>query len=329
MIYKQTFQWIGKKGALLAPMAGVTDAAFRQVAQENGALLCFTEMVNVKGLLYGNSKSLDIARVFPEEGKVGIQLFGREPEDFARAIALLEDIEGEHIAAFDINMGCPAPKIVNNGEGAALMKEPVLAVRILRSAKETSSLPVTVKFRKGFDRDSVNCVEFAQMAEEAGVDALTMHGRLREDYYAGAADWDAIAAVKRAVGIPVIANGDVFSPEDAGNMLVHTGADGVMVGRGALGNPFIFRQVADFLASGKYAQVHSVQRLETMKRQALLCLRIKGEHLAMIEFRKHAAWYLKGLPGAAVLRKAALSIEKMEDLQVLFEQVLFLAERQA
>ncbi len=318
--------WINKTGAMLAPMAGVTDAAFRRMAQEQGALLTFGEMVSAQGLLHNGRKTRALVHIEPEEGKVGIQLFGKDPAAVAHAIRLLEEKQGGRIACFDLNMGCPVPKIVRNGEGAALMKDPALAERIVRAAKEASSLPVTVKYRKGFDSRTANYVEFARMLEDAGADAITLHGRLREEFYGGKADWDAIAAVKRAVCIPVVANGDVFSPEDAVAILEKTGADGVMVARGALGNPFIFGQIAAYLAKGCYTLPGPVQKAAAMRRHAELCRSVKGERLAMIQFRKHAAWYLKGVPGAAALRKAALSLNRMRDLEDFVEQALVLMQ---
>ena len=247
---------------LLAPLAGVTDMAFRELAREQGAGMTFTEMVSAKGIQYKNEKTFSLLQIGEKEGKAGVQLFGREPEILAQTAARLEETAGKQIALFDINMGCPAPKIVNNGEGSALMREPGLAGRIIRAVKAAVDLPVTVKFRKGFDKEEDTCVAFAQMAEQAGADGITVHGRTRAQFYEGKADWKAIARVKKAVSIPVNANGDIFSPEDAKAIWEETGADGIMVARGALGNPFLFRQIHEFLKTGAYTPVTLPERME-------------------------------------------------------------------
>ena len=284
---------------LLAHLAGVTDMAFRELAREQGAGMTFTEMVSAKGIQYKNEKTFSLLQIGEKEGKAGVQLFGREPEILAQTAARLEETAGKQIALFDINMGCPAPKIVNNGEGSALMREPELAGRIIRAVKKAVHLPVTVKFRKGFDKEEDTCVVFAQMAEQAGADGITVHGRTRAQFYEGKADWKAIARVKKAVSIPVNANGDIFSPEDAKAIWEETGADGIMVARGALGNPFLFRQIHEFLKTGAYTPVTLPERMEMAVWQAEAACRYKGERVAMREMRKHGAWYLKGIRGAA------------------------------
>lgn len=309
-----------KNNIFLAPLAGITDMAFRQVAAELGAGLTYTEMVSAKGLKFQNRRTFDLLEISRAEGRAAVQLFGREPETIAATAAMLEQRMGEKIALFDVNMGCPAPKIVNNGEGSALMREPKLAGEIVSALKAAVRLPVTAKFRKGFDSDT--CVCFAKVLEEAGADGIAVHGRLREQYYEGRADWDAIAAVKAAVRIPVIANGDVFTPEDARAILEHTRSDGVMVARGALGNPFLFSQIQSYLATGSYETPGFAKKAQIALHQAELAVHQKGEEIAMKEFRKHAAWYTKGLPGAARLRRSATAICTLDELWMFFDSLL-------
>ena len=306
---------------LLAPLAGVTDMAFRELAREQGAGMTFTEMVSAKGIQYKNEKTFSLLQIGEKEGKAGVQLFGREPEILAQTAARLEETAGKQIALFDINMGCPAPKIVNNGEGSALMREPELAGRIIRAVKKAVHLPVTVKFRKGFDKEEDTCVVFAQMAEQAGADGITVHGRTRAQFYEGKADWKAIARVKKAVSIPVNANGDIFSPEDAKAIWEETGADGIMVARGALGNPFLFRQIHEFLKTGAYTPVTLPERMEMAVRQAQAACRYKGERVAMREMRKHGAWYLKGIRGAARWRDRVVRVNTLEEFCQLMREV--------
>lgn len=306
---------------LLAPLAGVTDMAFRELAREQGAGMTFTEMVSAKGIQYKNEKTFSLLQIGEKEGKAGVQLFGREPEILAQTAARLEETAGKQIALFDINMGCPAPKIVNNGEGSALMREPELAGRIIRAVKKAVHLPVTVKFRKGFDKEEDTCVVFAQMAEQAGADGITVHGRTRAQFYEGKADWKAIARVKKAVSIPVNANGDIFSPEDAKAIWEETGADGIMVARGALGNPFLFRQIHEFLKTGAYTPVTLPERMEMAVWQAEAACRYKGERVAMREMRKHGAWYLKGIRGAARWRDRVVRVNTLEEFCQLMREV--------
>lgn len=310
----QIFDRDPQQNLLLAPLAGVTDRAFRELCREQGARLSYTEMVSAKGVQYCNAHTYELLEIGEAEGKAGIQLFGKEPDIIARTATRLEE-SIPRAALFDLNMGCPAPKIVGNGEGSALMLQPDLAFRIIRAVKRAVSLPVTVKFRKGFDQDHINCVEFAKMAEEAGADAVTVHGRTRDQFYEGKADWDAIAEVKRAVAIPVIANGDVFSPRDAKAILEHTGADGVMVARGALGNPFLFREIRSYFESGTYQEPTILERTDMAIRHARLACRYKEERIAMREMRKHGAWYLKGVRGAARMRERIVRVESLLEFE--------------
>ena len=307
-----------KNNILLAPLAGITDMAFRELCIEQGAGLAFTEMVSAKGLYYDNARTKELLQVSPREGRAGIQLFGREPELIGDMAAKIEQEYGESVALFDLNMGCPAPKIVNNGEGCALMREPVLAGKIVEAVKKKVSLPVTVKFRKGFDREHANCVEFAKAMENSGADAITVHGRTREQYYEGKADWDAIRAVKQKVRIHVNANGDVFTPEDAKAILEHTGADGLMVARGALGNPFLFREIIHYFTTGRYELPTDRERIGMAIRQAELTVQYKGEKIAVKEMRKHAAWYTKGMKNGAKWRRMLVKADTLKEFKEIF-----------
>ncbi len=305
----------------LAPMAGVTDYAFREICRRQGADMTYSEMISAKGLKYNSKRTFELADVHGDE-KIAIQLFGRDPQDIGYAITLLEDKQGENVRCFDINMGCPAPKIVNNGEGAALMKEPLLAAKIVEKAKKSTALPITVKFRKGFDAFDCNYLQFARIIQQAGADAITIHGRLRDQFYSGKADWKCIEEVKSILHIPVIANGDVFSPEDARQIQKQTGADGIMVARGATGNPFLFRQIKQYLQTGSYSKIDLTEKAETMLLQAELCSAVKGEQRAMRELRKHMAWYLKGIRKAAVWKQQALGLTSIGELKELIKQVV-------
>ncbi len=294
----------------LAPMAGVTDAAMRGLCAAQGAQITFTEMVSAKGLSYQNQRTASLLRLSPEEKQVGVQLFGREPELLARITAgLCEDL-GSRLAVVDINMGCPAPKVVRNGEGCALMNEPELAGKIISAVKKASAVPVSVKFRKGMDDAHLCAVDFAKMAEDAGADMVTVHGRTRAQYYSGQADWEMIAAVKQAVTVKVVGNGDIFTAQDAARMLAQTGCDGVMVARGAQGNPFLFAQIAELLFEGKVTTFPTKEeRIETCLRHAQISMEQKGERIAIREMRTHAPHYLKGMPGAAKIRADLTKVE--------------------
>ena len=296
---------------MLAPMAGVTDAAFRMACRELGARgLMFTEMVSAKGLCHKDRKSLEIARVGPADRPVAAQIFGSDPAFMAEAASMLCDAFPD-IDAIDINMGCPMPKITKNGDGAALMLDAARAAAIVRAvAGAIGGKPVSVKIRKGWDAARADAAEFAKALECAGASMVCVHGRTRDQMYSGRADWDAIACVKRAVGIPVVGNGDVSTPEDARLMLDSTGCDAVMVGRGALGNPWLLREIADG------AQKPSLgERKAAMRRHLELAVAFKGERTGVLEMRKHLAWYVKGMRNASVAKDAifkACDAESME-----------------
>ena len=309
-----------KNRVLLAPLAGYTDAAFRLICQEQGAGLTYTEMASAQAIRYANQKTLELLKPSEGERRVGVQLFGREPETLAWAAAFLEREQGEKIALFDINMGCPMPKVVNNGEGAALMREPERAAEIVSAVRAAVKLPVTVKFRKGWDAQSANAVEFACRMEQAGADGLTIHGRTRAQLYEGKADLECIRAVKRAVSIPVNGNGDVFDVESAKRML-DTGCDGLMVARGALGNPFLFAQLCDWLSGRPVSDASLAERMELAARHARLACAQKGERVAVREMRKHAVLYIKGVPGAASLRRELVRVQTLEELCAMLRAV--------
>jgi len=286
---------------IAAPMAGVTDRAFRTLAREAGCGLVCTEMVSDQALIYGSPRTGTILNIDGEPGPLAVQIFGSNPAYLEQA-AVMAEARGPQI--IDLNMGCPTPKIVRNGEGSALMSNPRLAFEIARTVVAAVSLPVTVKMRKGWDEDTVNAVELAVLMEKAGVSAVTVHGRTRAQFYSGQADWGIIKEVKKAVGIPVIGNGDVRSPVDARRMLEETGCDGVMVGRAAMGNPWVFTQIVQYLQTGEKIPLPSrEERISTALRHLDLLVGLKGEYIGVREMRKHAAWYLKGIPGAARIRQ--------------------------
>ena len=309
-----------ENNVMLGPMAGVTDLPFRVLCREQGAGLVCMEMVSAKAVLYGNRNTKELLAVSPLERPVSLQLFGSDPEILAEIAARLEDGPYDII---DLNMGCPVPKVVKNGEGSALMKNPVLAERILSSMVKAVKKPVTVKIRKGFDDHSVNAVELAKIAEACGVAAVAVHGRTREQYYSGKADWEIIRQVKEAVSIPVIGNGDVHSPEAAKKLLEETGCDGVMVARGARGNPWIFRRIVSYLETGVVPPDPSKEEVKDMIfRHAAMMTEQKGELAAMREMRKHVAWYTAGYPHSAALRREINEVETLEGLKELVREKL-------
>lgn len=300
---------------LLAPMAGVTDKAFRTIAKPFGPALMYTEMVSGKGLHYRNVRTSSLLEASQEEKPVAAQIFGHDPE-------IMGEVAGDALSygavMVDINMGCPAPKIVNNGDGSALMKDPVLAGKVVAAVRRAVSVPVTVKFRLGWDEAHRNAVEFAKIIEANGADAITVHGRTREAFYSGKADWSAIREVKNAVKIPVIGNGDIQDGPSARAMLEETGCDGLMVGRAAQGNPWIFRQILHYLERGEILPPPTLEeRVEKAKEHLTLLVRFKGEKRGILEGRKHISWYLRGITGGAPLREAvnrATTLVEMESL---------------
>lgn len=306
-----------ENNVILGPMAGVTDLPFRLLCREQGAGLVCMEMVSAKAVFYGNRNTKELLQVNPGERPVSLQLFGSDPEVLSDIAARLE--EGPY-DLFDLNMGCPVPKVVKNGEGSALMKDPKLVERILSSMVRALKKPVTVKIRKGFNDESVNAVEIARIAEGCGAAAVAVHGRTRKQYYSGKADWEIIRQVKEAVSIPVIGNGDVDSPEAAKRMLAETGCDGVMVARGAKGNPWIFKRITEYLETGRIPPKPSREEVKAMMlRHGEMMVEFKGEAAAMREMRKHVAWYTAGWPHSAALRNDINAVETMEALRELIE----------
>lgn len=304
----------------LAPMAGVTDLAFRQICREHGAALTVTEMVSTKALCYQDRKTPRLLALGEDEHPAAAQVFGHEPETMAEGAKIARAVSGCDI--IDINMGCPAPKIVNNGDGSALMRDPALAARVIEAVVKAVDVPVTVKFRKGWDEKSVNCVEFARMAEAAGAAAITIHGRTRAQQYSGKADWDAIRAVKQAVSIPVFANGDVAEPADAVRILEYTGADAVMIGRGALGDPWIFERANALIETGVCPPLPPfAERIGTAVRQIELAAAQKGEYIAMLEARRHVNCYLKYERGLKTFKTRICALERLEQLYGIAEEL--------
>ncbi len=304
---------------ILAPMAGVTDQPYRLICREQGCALVVTEMVSAKAILYRNKNTNALLAVSEKERPAAVQLFGSDPEILGRIAAQVEDGPCDMI---DLNLGCPVPKIVNNGEGSALMKDLKKAEKIFASVVKHTKKPVTVKFRKGFNDSQVNAVELARIAEGCGVSAVAVHGRTREQYYSGKADWEIIRQVKEAVRIPVIGNGDVFAPQDVKRMLEETGCDGVMIGRGAKGNPWIFSQSLHYLKTGQVPPKPGIKEIrEMILRHGKLLAEFKGERTAMQEMRKHIAWYTAGLPHSSALRNEINQIDHLDGMLELLEKL--------
>lgn len=297
----------------LAPMAGVTDAAFRQICAELGAGYTITELISSKALCYHDKKTFSLLTQFPGEHPAAVQIFGSDPVCMAEAAQIALEHTGADI--IDLNMGCPMGKIVNNGDGAALMKDPEKAGRIVEAVVKAVSVPVTAKFRRGWDMGSCNCVEFAQTLEQAGISAVAVHGRTRAQVYSGKADWNCIRAVKEAVHVPVIANGDIWEPQDAARILQHTKADMAMIGRGCFGNPWLFQQAKAVLEGTSVPPLPPLaERCETAVRQFELSAGYKGERVAVLEARRHYCWYLKGVPHSGYYKEQIVHMNTLEDV---------------
>ena len=308
-----------KNNLILAPMAGVTDLPFRLLCKEQGAGLLCMEMVSAKAILYKNKNTEELLTIDPRENPVSLQLFGSDPDIISEIAKQMED---RPFDILDINMGCPVPKVVNNGDGSALMKNPKLAGEIIEKTVRAIKKPVTVKIRKGFDEDHVNAVEMAHIAEESGAAAVAVHGRTREQFYSGRADWDIIRQVKERVSIPVIGNGDLLTAEDVIAMEKQTGCDGFMIARGAEGNPWIFRQILHYFETGEQLPKPDFSEMtEMLLRHAKMQLEFKGKYTGIREIRKHAAWYTAGYKNSSRLRGRINEVENYEQLEALFREV--------
>ena len=305
---------------ILAPMAGVTDLPFRLLCKEQGAGLLCMEMISAKALQYKNKNTKVLLAIHPQEYPVSLQLFGSDPKIISEQAKRIEDLPFQIL---DINMGCPVPKVVKHGEGSALMKNPKLVFEIVSQLVKAIEKPVTVKIRKGFDDDHINAVEIAKIAEEAGASAVAVHGRTREQYYSGTADWSIIRKVKEAVDIPVIGNGDITCAKDVLRMQEETGCDGFMIGRRAKGNPWIFKEILHFFETGEEMPRPSLEEVVAMMlRHGQMMIDFKGEYIGVREMRKHVAWYTFGFPGAAKLREKVNHTETYEDLEELLQNYL-------
>ncbi len=309
---------------ILAPMAGVTDLPFRVLCKEQGAGLICMEMVSAKAILYKNKNTKELLTIDEREHPVSLQLFGSDPDIISE---IAKEIEELPFDILDINMGCPVPKVVNNGDGSALMKNPLLAGQIIEKTAKAIQKPVTVKIRKGFDDGHINAVEMARIAQESGAAAVAVHGRTREQFYSGKADWEIIRQVKEAVKIPVIGNGDLVTGEDVKRMKEQTGCDGFMIARGAQGNPWIFRNIIHYMETGEEGHKPPMEEMiKMMLRHARMLIAYKGEHTGIREMRKHAAWYTGGYRNAAKLRGKINEVESYRELSALFEDVLSYTE---
>lgn len=309
-----------KNNIFLAPLAGVSDRPFRVLCAEQGAGLVYTEMVSAKAISYNSKKTLDLLRISPDIETVGVQLFGRDPKIIAESA---KRIDNDNIALFDVNMGCPVPKVVNNGEGSALMMEPELIGEIIEALVLAVDKPITIKIRKGFTKDKVNAVEIGKIAEASGAAAIGIHGRTRDEYYSGKADWQIIKDLKEAVSIPVIGNGDVFSAYDAKRLLDETACDGIMVARGAQGNPWIFREILSYIETGIIPDRPTTKEvIEMIMRHKDALTSDKGGYVALREMRKHVSWYTKGLKNSTILRGKVNQAETFLEFENLIRSIL-------
>lgn len=312
--------------SILAPMAGYTDLPFRTVCEEFGAKLTFTEMINAKALCYEDEKTFSMLNTKGQKQKVAVQIFGSEVEYIAGAVKIINAMD--RFCHIDINMGCPAPKIVKNGDGSALMKTPNLASKIVEGAKKVSKIPITVKIRKGFSDNSINAPEFAKLMQDSGADAITIHGRTSNQYYSGKADWDIIKLIKSNLSIPVIGNGDVKSPQDVKDMFEYTNCDAVLIGRASQGNPFIFGQINDYFENGSYEQVKDYEKIQTAINHYKLAIETFGQDIAVREMRKQLNCYLKGIQNSAHIKNeinSELSFEKVIEILTNFVKNLTLS----
>ncbi|RQD76213.1 MAG: tRNA dihydrouridine synthase DusB [Candidatus Syntrophonatronum acetioxidans] len=309
-----------KNSIFLAPMAGITNSAFRQIVKDLGCGLVFTEMVNARGLVEGLKNARELAEYVPREKPIGLQIFGSDPSFMARAAALGEE---EGFDLIDINMGCPTPKIVKNGEGAALMKDLPLASEIMSSVVKAVNIPVTVKIRRGWSREEMTALTLAERAEEAGVSLVTVHGRSREEFYGGEADWNIIREVKKRINIPLVGNGDIRGPLQAQQIIEETNCDGIMLGRGAMGNPWIFKRIDYYLNQGVFLPPPPVEEIVRVALKHLkLLIDLKGEYIGVREMRKHASWYIKGMKGAARARRQINSCRRAREMEKVLKSLL-------